>query len=343
MIQFPEAAQAEWRTAAAIAEAPAKVRQRIERGTAVENAVERLRVMHEAKALFQQELDADATPTLEMTTLLEYSQNPSMAPADLIEGVMKRDGLCVVLGPSGSGKSTLGLQMLHSLASGEDWLGQPVTPLSGGIGVLSYDMDASMVLDWMLGFPDVDPSKVNVVNAYRRGNPLGVPAIRQQIAAAWRAANTEVVVIDSFSASFFGLDQNDAGATMAHYRDLKLFALTEVGAQVLVVIVHSAPNAPLRARGSTVHHDVADTIVGMEVLPTQERKVSMVKYRAARGQRMMDPVIITPPDDVTHLVELDLGAMSLAGLRLPPGAAFTPLPNPTTAPVTDSDEEDDDL
>jgi hypothetical protein len=213
---------------------------------------------------------------------------------------------------------------------------------------MSYDMDASMVMDWMSGFPSIDPNKVSVVNAYKRGNPLGVPQMRAEIAAAWRAMNTEVVIIDSFSASFFGHDQNDAAATMHHYRDLKLFALTEVGARSLVVIVHSTEGSPHKARGSSVHHDVADTIVSVAADQQGQRSIRMVKYRAARGQSQMNPVVVTAPDNVTHLVQLDLAAMTLAGMQLPAGAAaaaFTAMPETYEDPDTDSDsdEEDDDL
>jgi hypothetical protein len=211
---------------------------------------------------------------------------------------------------------------------------------------MSYDMDAAIVMDWMVGFPGIDPSKVSVVNAYKRGNPMGVPSMRAQIAAAWRALSVETVMIDSFSASFFGHDQNDAAATQAHYRDLTKFALTEVGAKSLIVIVHSTEGSPHKARGSSVHHDVADSIVGVEGTGTEQRKVKMVKYRAARGQTQMNPVVVSAPDDVTHLVELDFGAMQLAGMPLPAGAvaqAFSILPEPTEVPDTDSDEEEDDL
>jgi len=340
VIQFPETAQAEWKIVAEAANATTELKLRIERETQVERELERLRIRHGAGLLFQQELDADQTPSLEMGTLADYKANPAAAPVDLIEGVMKAEGLCIMTGASGSGKSTLALQMLHSLATGTDWLGAPVQQISGAVGIVSYDMDAAMVLDWMSGFPSVDPAKVSVVNAYKRGNPLGVPALRSQIAATWRAMNVEVVVVDSFSASFFGHDQNDAASTMAHYRDLKLFALTEVGAKSLIVIAHSTEGGPHKIRGSSVHHDVADTIVGVEVDKHQSRSVRMVKYRAARGQHMMNPVVVTAPDDVTHLVELDLGAMQLAGMRLPPGAAFA-LPIPFGTPDTDSDDEEE--
>lgn len=346
MIRFPETAQTEWQTVANAAEAEARLRKRIQHDTEVERETFRLRVRHEAQLLFQSEMDAEQTPVLEMMSLADYQANPSSAPVDLIEGVLKQDGLCIMLGPSGSGKSTLGLQMLHSLMTGEDWLGQPTKPIMGSVGVLSYDMDGAIVMDWMVGYPNIDPFKVSIVNAYKRGNPLGVPAMRSQIAAAWKAANTEVVVLDSFSASFFAHDQNDAAATMAHYRDLKLFALTEVGAKALVVITHSTEGSPFKARGSSVHHDVADSIVGVAVENTGSRSVRMVKYRAARGQVQMNPVVVTAPDNVTHLVGLDLGAMQLAGMHLPSGAAaqaFTAMPAPTEEPDTESDEEDDDL
>ena len=349
MIQFPETAQREWRIVADAAHAEEAVRQRLERDTRVEQEVERLRVRHEAQQVFQAELDADGAPALEMVTLGTYLANPAQAPSDLIEGVMKDNGLTLVVGPSGSGKSTLALQMLHSLHTGEDWLGQPAKPVSGGIGILSYDMDASLVLDWMSGFPNMDPTKVSVVNAYKRGNPVGVKDMRAQIAAAWRAMNVEVVVLDSFSASFFGHDQNDSAATMAHYRDMKLFALTEVGAKVLVVIAHSSPSTPQKIRGSTVHTDVADSIVTVVPEgPQMIRKVEMVKYRAGRGQVQMDPVLITAPDSVTHLVDLDVGEMNMKGMKLPASVAASAAfgaAAPINAPEadSDSDEDEDDL
>lgn len=347
MVLFPETARLEWEAAAASAHIATVVKKNLDRAVAVENALERLRVRHEANILFQQELDADSTPVLEMSTLTDYRGNPAAAPTDLVSGVLKEDGLCVVLGPAGSGKSTAALQMLHSLMSGEDWLGQPVTQLSGGVGVLSYDMDAAMVFDWMDGFPNIDPAKVSVVNAYKRGNPLGVPAMRKQIVDMWKALNVEVIVLDSFSASFFLQDQNDAGATMAHYRDLKLFALTEVGAKALIVIAHSTKAKPGQARGSTVHQDVADSMVSVESDDAGERTISMVKYRAARGQHAMTPVVVTQPDAKTHLLDLDLGAMSLKNYPIPATitakASFTALP--IASPDTDSydETEDDDL
>lgn len=320
MIRFPETAWNEWAAVEYAAESGRRLRKRIEHDTEVERAVERLRVRHEAAALFQQEVDADLTPTLEMMTLADYRANPAMAPEDIIDGVVKSEGMCIVIGPSGSGKSTLAFQMLHSMSTGADWLGQSVKPVMGSVGVVSYDMDAAMVFDWMSGYPNMDPAKVSVINAYKRGNPLGVPKFREQIIAEWKAMNVETIVIDSFSASFFGHDQNDAAATMAHYRDLKLFALTEVGAKSLIVIAHSTLSSPEKIRGSSVHHDVADSIVGVTGTQAEVRSIHMVKYRAAKGQKQMADVLISAPDDVTHLVSVNTGQMALNGMAMPPNA-----------------------
>lgn len=345
IVQFPETIQSEIRVVHEAATARQEVQARIERGTKVEAETEKMRVRHLATLAFQQELDADSTPDLEMVTLKNYQSNPGASPADLIEGVVKANGLTLMLGPSGSGKSTLALQMLYSLMTGEDFLGCTTKPIMGGVGIVSYDMDASLMLDWMSGYPNVDPDLISVVNAHKRGNPLGVPALRAKIAAMWQGK--EVIMVDSFSASFFGHDQNDAASTQAHYRDLTKFALTECGAKALIVIVHSTESNPNKARGSTVHHDVADSIVGMSVDgTTQQRTVRMVKYRAALGQAQMHPAIITAPDSVTHLVDLDLGAMALAGMQLPTGAsaaAFTAMPDTHEKPDTDSAQGEDDL
>ncbi len=345
MIQFPETAWNEWKIIHDAANAEKDLRAKIKRGIAIEKELETLRVRHEAKVQLQQELDADQTPELKMLTGLDYLNNPALSapPEDLIDGVVKDEGLCVVLGPSGSGKTTLVLQMLHSLNQGVDWLGQPVVQIKGSIGFLSYDQRASLTFGW-LNASGFDMSKITLVDAYKMGNPLNVPAMRAQIVNSWRAAGVEVVVLDSFSASFFGHDQNDNALTVNHYRDLKLFALTEVGARSLIVLVHASPSATGKARGATAHHDVADSIVSMEGVKSEPRKISMVKYRAEIGQQQMAPVIITPPDPVTHLVNLDAGEMALAGLSLPPSAAgqmFPELPDPHADPDTDSEEGDD--
>lgn len=351
MVQFPETARIEWETVAEAANAGEELRKKIQRGRDVEHEVERLRVRHEASLTFQQELDADTTPALEMVTLTNYKSNPTAAPADLIDGVLKDQGLLIVLGPSGAGKSTNALTMLHSLLTGEDWLDQTVTQIDGSVGVVSYDMDAALMLDWMSGWPNIDPDKVSVVNAHKRGNPLGVPALRAQIAATWEAMNVEVIVIDSFSASFFGHDQNDAASTMAHYRELLAFS-RECGARALIVIAHSQETDPTKVRGSKVHHDVADSILSIAGVGAEPRTLRMVKYRAALGQSQMNPAIITPPDAVTHLVGLDYGAMSIAGMTLPAnavGMAFPALPDTyddpdlSTGDLADSEDEGDDL
>lgn len=353
MIQFPETASREWQAVAAKVVAAGAVRERIERDTRVANRLEDLHVQHEAKLLFQQQIDAESTPTLEMVTLTEYRNDPGSHPVDLIEGVVRKDGLTIVLGPSGAGKSTLALQMSHSILTGTPWFGQAVTPLTGGLGVASYDMDAGQVLDWVDGMPGLDPDRISVVNAHKRGHPIGVPTLRKQIAEDWKSRGVEIVVIDSFSASFYGHDQNDAAATMAHYRDLKMFALTEVGAKLLIVIAHSTAASPSKARGSTTHHDTADNIVLAELDPkTGNRMVTSLKYREPRGaRRQMTPILIGALDPVTNLADIDIAAMNMEGLPISPAlaaaAGFTAIPDTLEDPLDfgalDPDDMFDDL
>lgn len=347
MIQFPETARTEWETVADALHAGAELHKKIQLASRVEFEVDRLRLRHLANLAFQQELEGENTPVLEMTTLTDYKSNPATAPKDLIDGVMKAEGLLIVSGPSGSGKSTLALTMFHSLLTGDDWLGQPVTKIDGSVGVVSYDMDASMMMDWMSGFPNIDTDKVSVVNAHKRGNPLALPDMRQQIATVWKNMNVEVVLIDSFSASFFGNDQNDAAATMAHYRELLSFS-REVGAKALIVIAHSTSSNPGKIRGSSVHQDVADSIVSVSGQGDDPRRVEMTKYREAIGQQMMAPVLIAAPDAVTHLVGLDLGAMTMEGMNLPASAAAMAfsvesevINTPDISTDSDSEEGDD--
>lgn len=345
MIQFPGEATREWNSIAARVEKSLTVRRRIERDVAVANKVEDHWQKHEAKLKFEQELAAQDTPPLEMMTVSDYIANPAAVPVDMIDGVMKENGVMVVLGPSGAGKSTLALQLVHSLMTGTPFLTQQVTQvIAGGVGVMSYDMDASMMHNWMAGWsgPGVDFSKVSVVNAHRQGNPLTVPHQRQQIVDAWRDLKVEVVVIDSFSASFFGSDQNDAAATMNHYRELKKFALTDVGAKVLILVVHASPGGAARARGSSVHEDAPDTIMAVEKTEDGSRKVRMNKYRTIAGTRSaeMSEVVLTKPDSVTNLVGVDQAStMFSQGSAGSEGLAY---PDTKEEPDTSVDEREED-
>lgn len=343
MVKFPETIIKDWTDASSSIEAAADLRKRIERGTAVEAAVERLRINHEAKEQFRKELEEENADVLEMTSLGDYKTNPTVIPSDLIEGVARDNGVTAVVGPSGSGKTTTALQMVHSLLTGDDWLGSPTTKLAGTAGIMSYDMDGSMILDWMSHAPNL-PDDISVVNAYGKSNPLLVERQRATIASHWRSINVDVVLIDSFSASFTGKDQNDTADVTAHYKDLQKFALTEVGARALIVIVHSSPSSPRKPRGSTAHYDVPDTRV--VVVPEENdgpREVSVDKYRDLPGTGITKktPVIITAPDPMTHLVDVDIAEMGMKGLSIPQGVAdrFTDDPEPVEAPDTGIDPE----
>lgn len=354
-IEFPETAAVEWKIVADAAQAEERLRRKLAQDTQVERELDKLRIKHFAALAFQAEVEAENTPVLEMTTLADYKSSGVAGPSDLIEGVLADNSMCLMLGPSRSGKSTSALQMVNSLLTGEDWLGQKVQQLDAA-GLLSYDMHGSLMMDWMSGFPNLDQSKASVVNAFKMGNPLAVPEMRAKIARHWRSMNVGVVVVDSFSASFFGHDQNDAATVMAHYRDLGQFALTEVGARALIVIVHSTDGSPHKPRGSTVHIDASDSMIAQIVKPSGSREISMIKYREHRGANgqmttPMSPIMITKPDSVTHLVDLDVGEMAMSGMQLPTSAAVqafkdeTALPETMETPDTDSDSglEDDDL
>lgn len=320
VVRFPEAAEREWHVAERKVKASQEFRERIQRETLVRREVERLLIRAEAQEIYNEIQEAENTPELEMLTLADYKKMPDAQPQDLIEGAVADNGLLVVIGPSRAGKTTLALQIAHSLVTGKNWLGQKVNKVREGIGFLSYDMDGRRVLNWAEDMPGLSADNVSVVNAYRQGNPLGVSKHRKKIAESWREKNVDVVIVDSFSASFFGHDQNDAAATMGHYRDLKTFALTEVGARLVIVIAHSTDNNPEKVRGSTVHTDTADNHIVVFPNDKGQRVVMSGKYRTLHGPdapEQMLPVIITSPDPRTNLVDVDLRAMTLENLPIP--------------------------
>lgn len=347
MIQFPETADSEWKIAAEAAGAEDNLKARLKHDSDVEAETSKLRVRHEANLRLQRELAAEETPTLVMGSITDFVQmNNGAAPVDLIEGVMKADSMTGVLGPSGAGKTTTALQMIHSLMTGTLWLGQPVKQITGSVGILSYDQNAALMQNWIIA-TGLDPARVFMVDAHGKGNPLMVPEYRSQIARAMKARGVEIVLVDSFSASFAGNDQNDSTQTMAYYSDMKKFVLSEVGATSTLMILHATKAKPNEPRGASAHIDVADSIVNIEWTdPTDKnssRKISMRKYREGTGQTEMTPIIVTEPDNVTHLVSLDLNAMTLEGLPFPAGSGgmFDPMPDPHESPDTSTDDSED--
>lgn len=323
VVQFPEAAAREWHVAERKVQASKEYRANVQRRTLIEREVEKMLIREEAKAIFTEIQDADAIPELEIMTLNEYKKDPGAQPEDLIKGVVADNGLLLVIGPSRAGKTTLALQLVHSLVTGEDWIGQEVNQknrVRKGVGFLSYDMDGRRALNWVEGMPGLDGDSFSMVNAYKTADPLSVTKHRKRIVEDWKQREVDVVVVDSFSASFFGGDQNDAAATMTHYRNLKNFALNEVGARLLIVVAHSTDSNPEKVRGSTVHTDTADNHIVVYPNDKGERVVMSGKYRTLHGAGatpQMTPVIITEPDPVTNLVEVDIPATSLEGLPIP--------------------------
>lgn len=346
MVQFPETAAVEWKTVADQTKVKDELHKRIQRGTKVEQEVDKLHIRHSAKQQFEQELDADLTPPVVIQTMEDYLKQNTPVLVDMIDGVLKENSVCLMLGPAGTGKSTLMVQMMHSLLTGADFLGQSTKPLMGSVGLLSYDQDIAIPINWMskMGVPH---DRISPIDLNGKGHPLNVPSERSRLAKAWRLMNVEVVFIDSFSASFSaaaGGDQNDTGDTMNWYSSVKRFAFNEVGAKAVVVLVHSTDANPLKPRGSTAHKDVADTILVVQRTSDNKRKVHMEKYRAGLNQTEMDPVIVTAPDAVTHLVKIDSGAMSMEGMRIPPSVAaeaFVEMPEPINEPVYEQAEVED--
>lgn len=338
MIQFPETAQREWEIAASTVVAAGNFRKRVARDAQVANEVERLHVRHEAKEQFQQELDAAETVPLVIETVAEAMKASPAALVDLIDGAVRDEGVTLVIGPAGAGKTTLAVQMANSLLTGDDWLYQSATKIKGSVGLMSYDQSAAIPRNWMSKM-GLDLTRVSVLDINGRGNPLAVPSEKAKLVQGWKAMGVEVVIIDSFSASFSG-DQNDAGLVAAWYKQMKGFVFGELGARALIILAHSTPANPEKPRGSTVHTDMADSIIAVRKHSTGDRLLSVEKYRAGLGQEQMNMLLLASPDDVTHLVDVDITAMQLEGLDLPSALAFPTPTTPHEAPDTESEDED---
>lgn len=277
----------------------------------VERELDRLRVREAAQDAWNTEKAERDTPELQIGDAEEMEEYAEPDQPDLIAGVLKDHGTALFIGKSGSGKTTLALQAAHCLLTGTPFLeaghrpGQEVQKIEGRVGVISHDMPLGLLLNWIKAYPESDRSRYRVVNAHARGYPLNVPLMRQKIVKDFRDKAVEVIVVDSFAASFPGDNQNDNDQVLKHYLDLQKFALTEVGARALIVIAHAGKGSQESARGASAHHDVADTVMAVtmdEEKPDKPRYLTMSKYRAGMGEYEMVPGTVTEPDDFTHLV-----------------------------------------
>jgi putative DNA primase/helicase len=162
-----------------------------------------------------------------------------------IKNVLPSHGLAVVFGPSASGKSFLVLDMLQSIAFGNDWFGRRVKPCSATYIALEGEAGVA-----------------GRVEAYRNHHGATSPNIRymaqpfsllnaddiNDLAQAIQAAGTgDVVVIDTLSRATPGSDENDSKAMGQIIASAKM--LQDLIGGLVLLVHHTGKDSTRGMRG----------------------------------------------------------------------------------------------
>ncbi|MFC7430666.1 MULTISPECIES: AAA family ATPase [unclassified Agrococcus] len=212
--------------------------------------------------------DGVGRPTWEASTLDEVLALPTEARWR-VEGLLPSLGRLLLIAQRKVGKTTWTMNLLRSLLLGEPFLGRfDVTPLSGSVLLLNFEVDAATQGRWLADVGLDDPalaSRVVVVNVRGVENPLATDAGRRRLAAVMRERDVEAVVVDPFGRAFTGIEQSNNSEVTAWLSALDR-VVTEGGASELVLVAHAGwgdakGQSQTRVRGASALEDWADSIV----------------------------------------------------------------------------------
>jgi hypothetical protein len=238
----------------------------------------------EPASLAQGTLEPAAFPTLDADDIRRLP-----GETFLIEGLVPTPTLVLLAGPSGIGKSFLLLDWACIVAAARDesrkckWNGRKV----GGCKVLYIAGEGSSGMrnrlkawETSYDFVSAGTSILFIVDAPNFGDPEDVARLEATIVGL--GADVGLVIIDTFSATAPGLDENHAGLVSRYFSQLRRlcskFGLT-------VIVAHHTGHNKKGPRGSTVFSANVDTVLELAALPKVAGGVKLVTAK----QRDADP------------------------------------------------------
>lgn len=174
-----------------------------------------------------------------------------------IKGVLPAYGLAVMFGPSGSGKSFLVLDMLQSLALGDDWFGHKVKQCS--LTYIALEGEAGVANRVKAYQVRHGVTSANIRYVTQPFNLLDADDINALAAAIQAAGTGDVVVLDTLSRATSGCDENDSKA-MGQIVSAAKF-LQELIGGVVVLIHHTGKDASKGMRGHSSLHAALDCAI----------------------------------------------------------------------------------
>lgn len=216
-------------------------------------------------ALAQADLESVAAiPAPETWRLLndvELMELPD--PEFLIDGILPRNGVCVLYGPSGSCKTTLVAGLQVALATGRDWFGHRVCRRGSSVYVATEDVSGFKVrlraAKLAAGLPLSNPVGVfTFPDPIDLRDPVSVGRFTRFVEAS--DVQMQAIVVDTYAAATPGAAENsseDTTLAMSHaqqWRD---------GLNTAVVLVHHTNASGSRERGHSSMRGAADAMISV--------------------------------------------------------------------------------
>jgi len=175
----------------------------------------------------------------------------------LIKNVLPSQGTVAMFGPSGSGKTFLVLDMLQSLAFGNDWFGHKVKQCSVTYIALEGDAGVAGRVDaYRIHHGSTSPNIRYMVQPFRLTNAHDIIDLAKAILDAGTGG---VVVLDTLSRATPGLDEN-ASKDMGLIIDAAKLLQELIGGLVLL-IHHTGKDTGKGMRGHSSLHAALDCAI----------------------------------------------------------------------------------
>jgi hypothetical protein len=275
----------------------------------IEQEILRMRVREEARERYRDGVsDEDLKAIIDddfedFADALENAQDVDQR----IEGIMTGGGVLMVTAQRKTGKSTFVLNLAKSLVDGSPLMGdRAVKPIEAEatVGFLNFEMEPKQIAEWFAGISDGDVGlmrRVKPFNLRGRKNLLASRRGRALLAEKLRERSCEVLILDTFGASFDGEDQNSAGETRKWLDELLRWSREDAGVKELIVTAHSGWSGN-RARGSSALEDWPDDIVYLSTDDPDDPTAA--RYIRARGRSANLDKFQVIHDELTHKLTL---------------------------------------
>lgn len=248
-------------------------------------AVARLQVLRRARDVDaeQQALEADPEP-VDLGSFDELIERRSPV-VWRIEGLLGSAASLLLTAQRKTGKTTVLVNLIHSLLTGEPFLGRfATTAVAGSVLLLNYEVSGSQMVTWLEsligGLPRIQRDRLWVMNLRGRENLLATERGRSQLIAHMIEHKVEALLVDVYGAAFFGESEQDNTAARAFLKVLDRVK-TAGGAQELILSAHAGWANAERTRGASALEDWADSLA---VLSKSERGDDETRYFAAHGR-----------------------------------------------------------